>query len=166
MAYVGMSRGKDDNHVFIYRPITGEADHEHGQVATGAGIHTIRRGNKYSAAYHLRAILANDDRPRTMHTQAERTDRELLTWRGLGPPREPASRAPPANGPALSYPNQLWWLSLVVAGQQNWLTLVPVEYRAIRVFSLISDESIGLRRNSGHGETRLSSCISTSESAA
>jgi AAA domain len=78
MAYVGMTRGKDDNHVFIYQPMTGEADHEHGRVTAGVDVHTIRRRNKYAAAHHFRAILANDDRPRTMHAQAERTDRELL----------------------------------------------------------------------------------------
>jgi conjugative relaxase-like TrwC/TraI family protein len=78
MAYVGMTRGKDENHAFIYQPITGEADHEHGRLASGAEIHTVRRGNKYSAAHYFRAILANDDRPRTMHAEADRTDRELL----------------------------------------------------------------------------------------
>jgi AAA domain len=78
MAYVGMTRGKDENHAFIYQPITGEADHEHGRVAAGTDVHTIRRGNKYCAAHYFRMILANDDRPRTMHAQADRTDRELL----------------------------------------------------------------------------------------
>ena len=78
MAYVGMTRGKDENHAFIYQPTTGEADHEHGRVAAGAEIHAIQRGNKYAAAHHFRTILANDDRPRTMHAEAERTDRELL----------------------------------------------------------------------------------------
>ena len=78
MAYVGMTRGKDENHAFIYQPITGEADHQHGRVASGAEIHAIRRGNKYAAAHYFRMILANDDRPRTMHAQADRTDRELL----------------------------------------------------------------------------------------
>jgi conjugative relaxase-like TrwC/TraI family protein len=78
MAYVGMTRGKDENHAFIYQPITGEADHEHGQVAAGAELHHLRRGNKYAAAHHFRMILANDDRPRTMHTHADRTDRDLL----------------------------------------------------------------------------------------
>jgi hypothetical protein len=78
MAYVGMTRGKDENHAFIYQPITGEADHEHVRVASGAEIHKIRRGNKYSAAYYFRIILANEDRPRTTHAQADRTDRELL----------------------------------------------------------------------------------------
>ncbi|KPN46502.1 MobF family relaxase [Mycobacterium intracellulare] len=78
MAYVGMTRGKDENHAYIYQPITGEADHQHSHVASGAEIHTIRRGNKYAAAHYFRMILANDDRPRTMHAEAERTDRELL----------------------------------------------------------------------------------------
>ena len=78
MAYVGMTRGKDENHAFIYQPITGEADHQHGKVASGAEIHTMRRGNKHAAAHYFRMILANDDRPRTMHIQAERADRDLL----------------------------------------------------------------------------------------
>jgi hypothetical protein len=78
MAYVGMTRGKDENHAYIYQPSTGEADHEHGRVASGAEIHKTRRGTKYAAAHYLRVILANDDRPRTMHAQAERADRELL----------------------------------------------------------------------------------------
>ena len=78
MAYVGMTRGKDENHAFIYQPITGEADHEHSKMASGAEIHTLRRGNKYAAAHYFRMILANDDRPRTMHAEAERTDRDLL----------------------------------------------------------------------------------------
>jgi hypothetical protein len=73
-----MTRGKDENHAFIYQPITGESDHEHGHVASGAEIHTLRRGNKYAAAHYFRMLLANDDRPRTMHAEAERTDRELL----------------------------------------------------------------------------------------
>ena len=78
MAYVGMTRGKDENHAFIYQPITGEADHEHNDLAAGGQIHTMRRGNKYAAAHYFRMILANDDRPRTMHAEAERTDRDLL----------------------------------------------------------------------------------------
>jgi hypothetical protein len=78
MAYVGMTRGKDENHAFIYQPITGESDHEHGPLAAGAQIHTLRRGNKHAAAHYFRMIMANDDRPRTMRTEAERTDRYLL----------------------------------------------------------------------------------------
>lgn len=78
MAYVGMTRGKDENHAFIYQPITGESDHEHGRLASGQQIHTLRRGNKHAAAHYFRMILANDDRPRTMHAEAERTDRDLL----------------------------------------------------------------------------------------
>jgi hypothetical protein len=78
MAYVGMTRGKDENHAFIYQPMTGEADHEHGRVVSGEDIHTLRRGNKYAAEHHFTEILKNDDRARTMHAEAERTERELL----------------------------------------------------------------------------------------
>ena len=78
MAYVGMTRGKDENHVFIYQPITGESDHEHLTPTDGESLHVMRRGNKYAAAHYFRTILANDDRPRTMHAEAERTDRDLL----------------------------------------------------------------------------------------
>jgi hypothetical protein len=38
----------------------------------------LRRGTKYAAAYSFRMIMANDERPRTMHAEAEHTDRELL----------------------------------------------------------------------------------------
>jgi len=78
MAYVGMTRGKDENHAFIYQPITGESDHEHARLASGAQIHNLRRGNKHAAAHYFRMILANDDRPHTMHAEAERTERDLL----------------------------------------------------------------------------------------
>jgi conjugative relaxase-like TrwC/TraI family protein len=78
MAYVGMTRGKDENHAFIYQPINGEGDHEHNDLAAGGQIHKMRRGNKYAAAHYFRMILANDDRPRTMHAEAERADRSLL----------------------------------------------------------------------------------------
>ena len=78
MAYVGMTRGKDENHAFIYQPFTGEADHEHARLAWGSDVHLVRRGTKYSAAHCFRMILAHDERPRTMHTQADRTDRALL----------------------------------------------------------------------------------------
>lgn len=78
MAYVAMTRGKDENHAFIYQPITGEGDHEHANPVAGLDIHRLRRGNKHAAAHYLRMILANDDRPRTMHAEAERTRPDLL----------------------------------------------------------------------------------------
>jgi conjugative relaxase-like TrwC/TraI family protein len=78
MAYVAMTRGKDENHAFVYQPITGEADHEHATPVTGLEIHRLRRGNKHAAAHYFRMILANDDRPRTMHAEAERTEGHLL----------------------------------------------------------------------------------------
>jgi hypothetical protein len=73
MAYVAMTRGRNTNEAFLYQPITGEADHQHTPPKTSPDIHTLRRGNTYSAAHHLRQILHNDERPRTMHDEAERT---------------------------------------------------------------------------------------------
>jgi hypothetical protein len=75
-AYVAMSRGRDTNHTYIYTHFSGEADHEHTTPVVDA--HVLRRGTSYSAARYLRTILANDERPRTVHAEAERTDRELL----------------------------------------------------------------------------------------
>jgi hypothetical protein len=78
MLYVAMTRGRNNNEAFIYQRFGGEGDHEHTKPVSGDAIHRMRRGNKYSAAYHFRMILANDDRPRTMHAEAERTERHLL----------------------------------------------------------------------------------------
>jgi conjugative relaxase-like TrwC/TraI family protein len=78
MLYVAMTRGRATNHAYIYQPFDREADHQHSRPVVGNDIHRLRRGNKYSAAYYFRAILANDDRPRTMHAEAERTDAHLL----------------------------------------------------------------------------------------
>jgi conjugative relaxase-like TrwC/TraI family protein len=78
MAYVAMTRAKDENHAFIYQPITGEADHEHASPVAGPEVHQLRRGNKHAAAHYFRTILAHDDRPRTMHAEAERTRAHLL----------------------------------------------------------------------------------------
>ena len=78
MAYVAMSRGRDDNHVYLYNREAGEADHEHRHLLDAAEVHQMRRGNKYAAAHSLRIILANDDRPRSMHTHADRADRHRL----------------------------------------------------------------------------------------
>jgi hypothetical protein len=78
MLYVAMTRGRYNNEAFLYEKFRREGDHEHAKPVSGDRIHTARRGNKYSAAHHFRTILANDDRPRTMHTEAERTERHLL----------------------------------------------------------------------------------------
>ena len=78
MLYVAMTRGRDSNQAYMYQRMTGEGDHEHSTPVAGADIHILRRGNKYSAAHYFGAILANDDRPRTMHAEAERTARDLL----------------------------------------------------------------------------------------
>ena len=77
-AYVAMSRGRDSNNAYVYTDVSSEADHEHTTPVGGANVHVLRRGTKYAAAHYFRMILANNDRPHTMHAEAERTDRELL----------------------------------------------------------------------------------------
>lgn len=78
MAYVGMTRARDENHLGIYPAVTNEAgQHQHHSADTG--IHQMHRGTTHAAARALRAILtANDDRARTMHTVAARTNRDFL----------------------------------------------------------------------------------------
>ena len=74
MAYVGMTRGRDENHLAVYPTVTNEAADQGADV----GFQQTRRGTKHTAARNFRAILANDDRPRTMHTIAEHNDRAQL----------------------------------------------------------------------------------------
>jgi hypothetical protein len=78
MAYVAMTRGRHNNEAFLYQRLAPEADHEHAKPVAAPAIHHTRRGNKHSAGYYFRQILGNDERPRTMHTEAERTARTLL----------------------------------------------------------------------------------------
>jgi conjugative relaxase-like TrwC/TraI family protein len=78
MAYVAMTRGRNTNHAYLYQRLSGESDHEHSVPVAGPEIHRLRRGNEYLAAHHFRRALANDDRARTMHAEAERTDGRLL----------------------------------------------------------------------------------------
>jgi conjugative relaxase-like TrwC/TraI family protein len=76
LAYVGMTRGRDENHLAIYPATTNEAHQHHHGADTAIQMH---RGTKHTAAHALHMILtANDDRARTMHTVAAHTDRELL----------------------------------------------------------------------------------------
>jgi hypothetical protein len=78
MLYVAMTRGRHNNEAFLYQRLAHEADHEHAKPVTAPAIHQTCRGNKHSAAYYFRQILGNDERPRTMHAEAERTERGLL----------------------------------------------------------------------------------------
>ncbi|MDT5371204.1 MAG: hypothetical protein QOC62_5635, partial [Mycobacterium sp.] len=78
MAYVAMTRGRHNNEAFLYQKFGQEADHEHAKPVAAPGIHQARRGNNHSAAYYFRQILGNDERPCTMHVEAERTARALL----------------------------------------------------------------------------------------
>jgi hypothetical protein len=76
MAYVGMTRARDENHLAIYPAVTNEArQHTHGSDTV---IHQTRRGTKHTATQHFRTIIANDDRAHTMHTVAADTDPRLL----------------------------------------------------------------------------------------
>ncbi|BBZ40621.1 MobF family relaxase [Mycobacterium conspicuum] len=72
MAYVGMTRGRDENHLAIYA--ANEADHQGANI----GIQPAQRGTKTAASQRFRMILANDDRARTMHAVAAQTDRNHL----------------------------------------------------------------------------------------
>jgi hypothetical protein len=78
MLYVAMTRGRHNNAAFLYQKFSQEADHEHAKPVAAPAIHQTRRGNKHSAAYYFRRILGNDERPRTMLAEAERTERGLL----------------------------------------------------------------------------------------
>lgn len=70
VAYVGMTRARDENHVAIYPATTTEAT----EVA-----HELHRGTKYDAAAAFHAILtATSERAQSMHAVAETTDRTLL----------------------------------------------------------------------------------------
>jgi conjugative relaxase-like TrwC/TraI family protein len=72
-AYVAMTRGRDHNNAYIYTREDGEADHQHRRLLADDDVHQVRRGTKHAAAHYLRMILGNDDRPITMHAQAQRT---------------------------------------------------------------------------------------------
>jgi conjugative relaxase-like TrwC/TraI family protein len=77
MVYVALSRGRDTNQAYLYTRDNAEAEHDHSGIVAGE-LHQLQRGAKYSAAHHLRSIIANDDRPHTTHLEAHRADRELL----------------------------------------------------------------------------------------
>jgi conjugative relaxase-like TrwC/TraI family protein len=71
MAYVGMTRARDENHLGIYPTVLNEAAAEQTSQ--------VRHGTKHGAAAVLHTIAtANDDRPRTMTAEAARADRALL----------------------------------------------------------------------------------------
>lgn len=77
-AYVAMTRGRDVNELFMCARPAGEAEHDHTPTPGRGAVVIPRRGSKWEAAAALRKILSHDERPRTMHTEADRTDRALL----------------------------------------------------------------------------------------
>jgi hypothetical protein len=98
----------------------GRPTTNHATPVADPEIHRLRRGNKYAAAHYFRMILANDDRPRTMHAEAERTEGHLLprlsqtcsTATNIAAPTDenPGAAPPPTNEspkhtPAQKHPN-------------------------------------------------------------
>jgi hypothetical protein len=81
MAYVAMTRGRHNNEAYFYQKFGQDADHEHAKTIASPGIHQLHRGNMHSAAYYFRQILGNGDRPRSMHAEAQRAERDLLPER-------------------------------------------------------------------------------------
>jgi conjugative relaxase-like TrwC/TraI family protein len=76
LAYVGMTRARDENHIAIYPAVTNEAHQQHGPTPVEQ---EMRRGTKHQAAAALHTICTtNDDRAQTMHAVAEQTDRAAL----------------------------------------------------------------------------------------
>lgn len=74
--YVGLTRGRDLNRVYVYERIGGEGDHEHGDPAPG--VHQTRRGDSHEALGLVRAITGRDNRPQTVHQLATQTDSHQL----------------------------------------------------------------------------------------
>ncbi len=76
LAYVALTRGRDENHAYLYQTTVGEADHEHSDL-TG-GVHVASRGTSRDAAAMLRAVLGRDERAQTVMQTAAGTDRAQL----------------------------------------------------------------------------------------
>ena len=79
------------------QPITSEADHEHHHGADAGIHHDAPRHQTRRRPLLPHDPAANDDRARTMHAEAERTDRDLLPPMRRGPagPQRPTPRRPP-----------------------------------------------------------------------
>ena len=76
LAYVAVTRGRDENHAYIYEKTAGEGDHEHTEL-TG-GVHVASRGTSREAADALRAIIGRGERAQTVMQAAAATDRAQL----------------------------------------------------------------------------------------
>lgn len=79
LAYVALTRGTNENHAYIYDKTPGEAEHEHTELAEG--VHLATRGHSREAAAKLRAIIARDERPQTVHQVAAQIDPQHLPER-------------------------------------------------------------------------------------
>lgn len=77
--YVGLTRGRDLNRVYVYERIAGEGDHEHAEPTPG--VHQTRRGDSHQAATLIRAITRRDNRAQTAHQVAAHTETDQLPHR-------------------------------------------------------------------------------------
>ncbi|MGY4712984.1 MobF family relaxase [Mycolicibacterium sp. CBM1] len=77
LAYVGLTRGRDTNHVYLYTQDAAEADHAHAELAPA--VYIGRRGTAREAAALLAQIVGRDTRDQTAAIAAADTDRALLT---------------------------------------------------------------------------------------
>jgi hypothetical protein len=75
MAYVAMTRGRDDNQAYLYQRSAGEGDHEHAELVASPQIHHLNRADKYAAARtpdeQLPDVVA-DALARNQHRRRER----------------------------------------------------------------------------------------------
>jgi conjugative relaxase-like TrwC/TraI family protein len=70
LAYVALTRGRDDNTAYLYQRVAEGDDQQASPVLGQAAV----RGSIHQAATLLRGILARDDRPTTAHELAEVAD--------------------------------------------------------------------------------------------
>ncbi|WP_373120728.1 MobF family relaxase [Mycobacterium marinum] len=76
LAYVALTRGTHENHVYIYEKTAGEGDHEHAEL--DEGVHVASRGTSREAVAKLRAIISRDERAHTVMQTAADTDRDQI----------------------------------------------------------------------------------------
>jgi conjugative relaxase-like TrwC/TraI family protein len=77
LAYVGLTRGREANHAYLYTKDAEEADHAHAERTPG--VHVGHRGSARDAAALLTHIVGRDTLAQTAAVTAADTDRELLT---------------------------------------------------------------------------------------
>ena len=77
-----MTRGRDDNHAYLYHRVQPEADHEHARPDRGRRIHRVRRGNKLLGRA-LPPRSPGQRRPSPHHAHRSRAHRPRVAARGV-----------------------------------------------------------------------------------